>query len=260
MVRPENKPVSWLQQFETDSDNWATSTGFPRQLLRHLIFAHDLGIGSRVLDAGCGRGELVRFFNHLGIDAAGLDESAEMIVAARRTAPRGEFHCGTADSTVPFDTGDAGDTGRFDLVVARPLTVYDNDLFSSRAFQATANLLASLRPGGSLVFLTRHESAGDDPLTGHSQACYRQHLEDFPGTCSLREFPDGWTHSATWKRILARQPRGGFLTVTIQIPQQRLARADWIRVAHEASHLRSESCCPWSRTAGLQAINWRKAA
>ena len=51
-----------------------SSVPLPRAVVRHLLFAHQIGLGSRVLDVGCGHGELVHFLDDLGMDAVGLDE------------------------------------------------------------------------------------------------------------------------------------------------------------------------------------------
>ena len=47
--------------YEPDSDELFAQVGLPRRLLRHLIFAHSVGPGSRVLEVGCGSGEFLRF-------------------------------------------------------------------------------------------------------------------------------------------------------------------------------------------------------
>ena len=75
--------MSWLQWLQSDSAIRLARTGLPRRVLRHLIFGHDVGVGSRVLDIGCGGGELVRFFDELGIKAAGIATTNDDLLLAR---------------------------------------------------------------------------------------------------------------------------------------------------------------------------------
>ena len=66
----------------------ALELAVPRAVLRHLLFAHQIGLGSRVLDVGCGHGDLVHVLDDLGLDASGLDESAENVIWAKELEPR----------------------------------------------------------------------------------------------------------------------------------------------------------------------------
>ena len=76
--------MSWTQLLGSA----VSTTPLPRAVVRHLLFSHQIGMGSRVLVVGCGHGELVHFFDDLGMDAAGLDESPENVSWAAEHEPR----------------------------------------------------------------------------------------------------------------------------------------------------------------------------
>src|SRR5882724_4663295 len=69
----------------------------------------------RVLDVGCGTGRLVGALAELGIDAAGVDISPEMLAVARRKLPRSTLAEARAEQ-LPFSEA-AFDRIVFSLVV-----------------------------------------------------------------------------------------------------------------------------------------------
>lgn len=62
-----------------------------------------------VLDVGTGTGLFAEAFSKRGIEVAGVDVNPEMLVAARRFVPKGDFREGTAEA-LPYPDGS------FDLV------------------------------------------------------------------------------------------------------------------------------------------------
>ena len=113
---------------------------FERALVLEL--AGDVA-GLRVLDIGCGDGDLALDMARRGAHVTGIDASPEMIEAARARAQRGgadiAFEVATAQS-LPF----AGE--EFDLVLAVTILCFVGD--AAPVFHEIARVL---RPGGRLV-------------------------------------------------------------------------------------------------------------
>ena len=162
-----------------ESQEQLKQSGLPKKLIRHLIFSHHLGAGSRVLDAGCGTGELVRYLAHLGLEAAGFDESPEVIAVAHDAAPQLDFYCGKDSLDIPCPEAS------FDLVIARNLQSYRKSLFSRAALRTTAGLLSCVRPGGELVIVPQWTSSLQQNDSVHALTCYEQQLKCFGGSCCL---------------------------------------------------------------------------
>ncbi len=242
--------MTWSQHSETGWANSAVRPSLPPKLLRHLLFSHELGIGSRVLAAGYGWGDLVNFFDHLGIDAVGLEEPSEHVATEHLRTPQVEVHCGRTEGAIPLGGG------RFDAVLVRRLRTHRDNLFSPAAFRTTAELLACVRPGGYLILLAQYGSAALEELPIHTSGCYRQHLAAFGGSSSTRDFPDRLTRATSWERILRRQPRSGFLTATVQLPEPTLPRSGWLRLADAAAQSMAGSCC----LAATEVVHRRRAA
>ncbi len=78
-----------LFPFASISDGPLPYPGLPRRLLRHIFEGCPIGVGSRVLDVGCGSGELLRFLYQLCLDVSGLDDSQENVRASRSISPAG---------------------------------------------------------------------------------------------------------------------------------------------------------------------------
>src|SRR5262249_51718696 len=127
----------------------AMDPGVPRRLLRRLLRIGNISIGSRVLDAGCGRGALTRFLSELAIEACGIDQSAPDIAAARAAAGHIEYACCQAAAVVPFPER------HFDAVLSRELPDHHGNLLDLTALRATAHLLSTIRPEGRLILVHR---------------------------------------------------------------------------------------------------------
>jgi 2-polyprenyl-3-methyl-5-hydroxy-6-metoxy-1,4-benzoquinol methylase len=110
--------------------------------------------GRRVIDIGCGQGELVRLLDSDGFDAHGIDISAEQVELARSRGMHqvqlGDFH-DFLDSTAE----------RWDAVIATDVLEH---LDKSEALRTFDSVLRSLRPGG--VFVARVPNAVS-PTGGH---------------------------------------------------------------------------------------------
>ena len=109
--------------------------------------------GDRVLDIGCGTGDLVDLLPP--VDYLGFDPSDQYIDAAvERYGNRGEFRVGgVQDVTV--------DTGTFDLCIAKGVLHHLDDDFAGRLI---ALAFDALRPGGRLVTIDPTITVGQSPI------------------------------------------------------------------------------------------------
>src|SRR5258708_32867243 len=94
--------MDWLLPLRPLEKGTMTAPGIPRRLVRRLLEIGNISIGSKVLDAGCGRGDLTRFFDELAIDASGFDDSPDRIAAAQRAAGHLDYSCCRSSNAVPF--------------------------------------------------------------------------------------------------------------------------------------------------------------
>jgi SAM-dependent methyltransferase len=124
----------------------AVNSGFNEPLLE----AAAIGAGDRVLDIGCGNGQLTRLAARRGRHATGVDLSAPMLERARATAAE------EGVANVTFEQADAQvhpfPEGAFDVAVSR-----FGVMFFADPVAAFANVARALRPGGRVAFLSlRH--------------------------------------------------------------------------------------------------------
>ncbi|HEV6953711.1 MAG TPA: class I SAM-dependent methyltransferase [Promicromonospora sp.] len=121
------------------ADDWGRYWGtFARPVWEPLLRAARVGAGSRVLDVGCGSGELLEHLLDVGARASGVDPAARMVELARARAAGAEVRRGDAEH-LPFDDG------RFDAVLAV------NALqFAADTDDALAEAARVLAPGGVL--------------------------------------------------------------------------------------------------------------
>ncbi|MFC0509276.1 class I SAM-dependent methyltransferase [Micromonospora costi] len=126
----------------------AVNAGFNAVLLRHVR------PGDRVLDVGCGTGQLTRLAAGLCREAVGIDLSAPMLERARATAEADGV------SNVRFVRGDAQvhpfPAATFDVALSR-----FGVMFFADPVAAFTTVGAALRPGGRLAFVCL-----DDPRRG----------------------------------------------------------------------------------------------
>jgi trans-aconitate methyltransferase len=124
-------------------NNWDTA----RYQIRHAyVFAYGedlIGLlepraGEKILDLGCGSGQLTSKIAESGADVTGLDRSEEMIAEARRNFP-----------SLRFEIGDAAKftvDGRLDAVFSNAALHWVKD-----ADGVAASVAQALRPGGRFV-------------------------------------------------------------------------------------------------------------
>ncbi|MER5322648.1 class I SAM-dependent methyltransferase [Streptosporangium roseum] len=141
----------------------------------HLLAAAAVGERDRVLDVGCGNGQVTRLAARrawLG-HATGIDLSAPMLRRARACA------ADEGVANVAFERGDAQihpfpDAG-FDVAVSR-----FGIMFFADPVAAFANIGRALRPGGRLAFLSLREMGAND--LGPVLTAMAEHLPARPAT------------------------------------------------------------------------------
>lgn len=97
--------------------------------------------GQRVLDLGCGPGDILAFLPQ--VRYVGYDISPDYIERARaRFGERGEFHCRAVDESLPVSPAS------FDVVIAHGLLHHLDDAEANVLFRVARR---ALKPGGRMV-------------------------------------------------------------------------------------------------------------
>ncbi len=115
-------------------------TEYPFQLSKYLFhrFGMPIGMGSSLLDVGCGRGDLVRGFRTLGLNASGLDrERSQMHVGLQVK------YANIESELFPFNDEE------FDMVFSKSLIehLHNPGNFMRECFRI-------LKPGGQIILMT----------------------------------------------------------------------------------------------------------
>ncbi|MBI2980933.1 MAG: class I SAM-dependent methyltransferase [Deltaproteobacteria bacterium] len=100
--------------------------------------------GEKILDVGCGRGELVLLLQEAGSEAVGLDYLPEAIQLAQQNVPKAEFLTGDV-TALPFPSQ------RFYKITALGVLSYLSELDLEKAFSEFSRVL---KPGGMLLIRT----------------------------------------------------------------------------------------------------------
>jgi len=127
------KPDIW------NSDVYQSSHSFVWQYGRDLLVLLNAQPGERILDVGCGTGQLTADIARFGAEVVGIDSSPDMIATARKNFPHIRFD--VADVTaLTFDN-------EFDVVVSNAALHWVRDQPS-----AIASIARALKPKGRLIF------------------------------------------------------------------------------------------------------------
>jgi trans-aconitate 2-methyltransferase len=127
------KPDLW------NSDLYQSSHSFVWQYGRDLLVLLNAQPGERILDVGCGTGQLTSEITQFGAEVVGIDSSPDMIATARKNFPQLRFE--VADVTA-LDFAN-----EFDVVVSNAALHWVRDQPS-----AIASIARALKPRGRLVF------------------------------------------------------------------------------------------------------------
>lgn len=127
------KPDIW------NSELYQSSHSFVWQYGRDLLVLLNAKPGERILDVGCGTGQLTSEITQFGAEVVGIDSSPDMIATARKNFPQVRFE--VADVTaLPFEN-------EFDVVLSNAALHWVRDQPS-----AIASIARALKPRGRLVF------------------------------------------------------------------------------------------------------------
>lgn len=139
------------------------------------------GPGSRVLDIGCGTGQILDFLSD--VRYVGYDLSPAYIEKARaRYGSRGEFHVGDVNTIRPALTG------KFDIVISLGVLHHLDDSSAVELFDIAYEALAE---GGRLITFDPTFVAGQNPLAkwtiSHDRGQNVRSVEDLQAL-ALRRF------------------------------------------------------------------------
>ena len=146
MFRPSRSsaPPTRMEPMSGDTKTWnselyQSSHAFVWQFGRDLLTMLIPKPGERILDVGCGTGQLTSEIAQAGATVVGVDQSAEMIAAARQNYPE-----------LRFEVADIAATSyraEFDAVFSNAALHWVKDQPG-----AIAAIARALKPGGRLVF------------------------------------------------------------------------------------------------------------
>jgi SAM-dependent methyltransferase len=133
------------------AEEWAVRWGrFAEPSWDAVLAAATVRPGDRVLDVGCGSGELLAHLDDLGLHASGIDPAPGMVARARAVVPAADVRLGGAER-LPWPDG------TFDLVVAVNAVQLAEDTGA-----AVAELLRVAAPGGRVAVAGWAEAARND--------------------------------------------------------------------------------------------------
>ena len=166
-------------------------TEYPKKLCHYLYQSFKLQPGMRMLEPGCGRGELLRNFQELGLDVYGVDISAE-VKAFAKTFP--VEICDVENDLLPFEDSS------FDVIYSKSFIehLYYPERYLKEAYRV-------LKPGGKLITLvpdweSNYKIYFDDfthrtPFTNISLAdAYKMYGFDDVSVYKFRQLPILWKY------------------------------------------------------------------
>jgi SAM-dependent methyltransferase len=231
--------MSPWQRLSAESSDLLEQTGIPRKVMSRLLAALRLGVGFSVLEVGCGHGELAKFFDSLGIQCTGIDESPKNVLDARRNVPSCSFSCASVNDPLPSVRTE------FDVILVRDCSEYHRPLQSRAAYAATLRLISRLPPTGCIAFLCR-VGHGEADSGGHTFGCYTRHLGALPGHQDFQEIPDGLRILPSLHGQAAPNKSTGHAIAVLRLPQLLVAPETWSWAVERALRADAAACCAWS--------------
>lgn len=165
-----------------DPDRWSAVAagwaelwgGIAEPVWSAVVEASGIGPGSRVLDVGCGSGELLAYLDRLGMSPAGIDPAPGMVAVARSRVATADVRLGSAGH-LPWPDG------RFGLVTSVNALQFADDTLA-----ALAELVRVTAPGGTVAVANWAEADRNDLNTIEDAVAHAAGEEPLPGG-DLRE-------------------------------------------------------------------------
>ncbi len=189
------------------------------RLVQDINRRYQLQSTSKLLDVS-GAGDVVSGFRARGMTAFGIYDGAAPPRDPYATQPQlieiPERQPAVLHQGIPFPAHS------FDCVLLRETNTYTGSLSSPEACTATANLLASLKPGGVLLWCV--------PVPRDLLAA---HLSAFPGQPQNLTLGTGGIGGALL-RLVGIGRNSGQPAVEFRLPKESISRLDWHRMARQA--------------------------
>lgn len=121
------------------SESLRPLTEYPGKLARYLAVRYGINPGSKLLDVGCGRGEVLRGFIASGVQGFGVDQSAD----ARKYCPDADLRLADlGNEALPYDDN------TFDFIYSK--SVLEHFYYPEKLVR---EMFRVLKPGGTAIAL-----------------------------------------------------------------------------------------------------------
>jgi SAM-dependent methyltransferase len=140
-------PDRWSAIAEGWAELWG---GYARPAWRAILDASGAGPGTRILDVGCGSGDLLGYAAARDLTVAGIDPAPGMVEHARARLPTADIRLGAAEQ-LPWPEG------HFDLAVSVNALQFAED-----TLDALAEMARVVTPAGHVAIANWAEGAQND--------------------------------------------------------------------------------------------------
>jgi 2-polyprenyl-3-methyl-5-hydroxy-6-metoxy-1,4-benzoquinol methylase len=149
-IHPETTQNKESRQMQPGYKDYGFDSDGPSHMHRHFmppIFAMcgNIGVGTRVLDVGCGNGSAAGLFLARGCTVVGIDLSESGIEIARKSYPSGRFEILPADDHIREHLCEPP----FDIIVSTEVIEH---LYAPRPY--VQGCFKALKPGGRFICTT----------------------------------------------------------------------------------------------------------
>jgi hypothetical protein len=230
--------MSWWEWYWSLWSGDALHCNLPWRVMRALASPRGLPRGAKVLVIDNDPNDLTELLVYRGYDAVGLDAVNQRIITAHHS-PEAPLRFVNKSLVLPEHY--------FDLLIARDLQIYQQDLSQTATRVTTANLLSSLKPAGKMSVLVRRKPSWQDMPGGHLQSCFERHFQQFGASCQGQFIGDGWSRWRTWNWLVGEQPRWGYFVANVTLTFDTLSRSQWHAQAMSDYRTVVPACCAWSR-------------